>query len=73
MSLILGNDLAREKVILDLQVMNEYDSMSTADTCVDNIPEVFYSCAITITTAKHTRDEESTEPSVNLSDTFLAY
>ena len=32
-SLILGNDLAREKVIPDLQVMNEHDSMSIGDVC----------------------------------------
>ena len=72
-SLILGNDLAGEKVIPDLQVMNENDSMSAADMCVDDIPEVFSSCAITRAMAKHTRDEESTESLVNLGDTFLAH
>ena len=40
-SLILGNDLAMGKVIPDLhvQVMNENDSMSTANMCVDNTTE----------------------------------
>ena len=60
-SLILGNDLAGKKVIPDLQVMNENDSMSAADMCVDDTPEVFSSCAITRAMAKRTRDEESTE------------
>ena len=72
-SLILGNDLAGEKVIPDLQVMNENDSMSTADMCVDDTSEVFSSCAITRAMAKCTRDEESTKSVVNLGDTFLAH
>ena len=72
-SLILGNDLAGEKVIPDLQVMNENNSMSAADMCIDDTPEVFSSCAITRAMAKCTRDEESTESLVNLGDTFLAH
>ena len=41
--------------------------------CVDDTPEVFYSCAITRAMATRTRDEESTEPLVNLGDIFLAH
>ena len=59
-------------MIPDLQVMNENDSMSTANMCVDNSTGVF-SCTITRAVAKHTRDEESTELLVNLGDTFLAH
>ena len=71
-SLILENDLAKGKVIPDLQVMNEHYSMSAADMCVDNTPE-FSSRAITRAMARHTRDEESTEHLVNLGDTSLAH
>ena len=60
-------------MIPDLQAMNENDSMSTAIIRIDNTTEVFSSCTITRAVAKHTRDEESTEPLVNLGDTFLAH
>ena len=73
LAFILGNDLAGEKVIPDLQVMNENDSMSAADMCVDDTSEVFSSCAITRAMAKRTRDEESTESLVNLGNNFLAH
>ena len=62
-SFILGNDLAGEKVVSNLHVVNNVNSTNSED---ENGPEVYPACAITREMAKHA------DPPVNLGETFLA-
>ena len=61
-SFILGNDLAGEKVVSNLHVVNNVNSTNSED---ENGPEVYPACAITRAMAKHA------DPPVNLGETFL--
>jgi len=49
-SFILGNDLAGEKVVPNLHVVNNVNSTNSED---ENGPEVYPACAITRAMAKH--------------------
>jgi len=49
-SFILGNDLAGEKVVSNLHVVNNVNSTDSED---ENDPEVYPACAITRAMAKH--------------------
>ena len=61
----MGNDLAGQ------QVINEVELMSTADMCIDITSEISLTCDITRAITKHI--EECTEPLVKLGNTFLAH
>ena len=72
-SLILGNDLAGGKVVPDLQVVNEQESIKEGAELDDKMSDVFPACAITRAMGKSTRNKDSGEALVNLGDTFLAH
>ena len=72
-SLILGNDLAGGKVVPDLQVVNEHESIKEGAELDDKMSDVFPACAITRAMGKSTRNKDSGEALVNLGDTFLAH
>ena len=72
-SLILGNDLAGERVIPDLQVVTEQEVMKKVDGDVEATSHFFPACAMTMAMAKEMNKTESEDLLVNLADTFMSH
>ena len=72
-SLILGNDLAGEKVIPDLQVVTEREVMKKADGDTEATSYIFPSCAVTRAMAREMKKTESEDLLTNLADTFMSH
>ena len=70
-SLILGNDLAGEKVIPELQVISNPTVTKEVDGDAEIVSQVFPSCAVTRAKAREMKDHE--ESLVNLADTFMSH
>ena len=70
--LILGNDLAGEKVIPDLQVVTEQEVMKKADGDTEATSHIFPSCAVTRAMAREMKKTESEDLLMNLADTFMS-
>ena len=72
-SLILGNDLAGEKVIPDLQVVTEQEVMKKADGDTEATSHIFPSCAVTRAMTREMKKTESEDLLMNLADTFMSH
>ncbi|KAL5020695.1 hypothetical protein ScPMuIL_002223, partial [Solemya velum] len=74
-SLILGNDLAGEKVRVDPLVSSIPDKTGDAETIQQEFPGIFPSCAVTRSMSKKVSDVAVVEDhySPGLGDTFLAH
>ena len=72
-SLILGNDLAGEKVIPDLQVVTEQEVIKKADGDTEATSHIFPSCAVTRAMAREMKKTESEDLLMNLADTFMSH
>ena len=70
--LILGNDLAGERVITDLQVVIEQE-MKKVDGDVEATSHIFPACTVTRAMAKEMNKTESEDLLVNLADTFISH
>ena len=70
-SLILGNDLAGEKVMPELLVISDPMIVNEADNDIETNAHVFPSCAVTRAKARELKDHE--EIMVNLADTFMSH
>ena len=70
-SLILGNDLAGEKVMPELLVISDPMKAKEADSSIEINTQVFPSCAVTRAKARELKDRE--EMMVNLADTFMSH
>ena len=72
-SLILGNDLAGERVIPDLQVVTEQEVIKKVDGDMEATSHIFPACAVTRAMAKEMNKTESEDLLVNLADTFMSH
>ena len=70
-SLILGNDLAGEKVMPELLVISDPMKAKEADSSTEINVQVFPSCAVTRAKARELKDREGMM--VNLADTFMSH
>lgn len=71
--LILGNDLAGERVIPDLQVVTKQEVRKEVEGNVEATSHIFPACVVTRAMAKEMNKTESEDLIVNLADTCMAH
>ena len=74
--MLLGNDLAGEKVVADSKVTSKPITLSSTEKLEELVPGIFPSCAVTRAMAKKAEEKpkdckQSTDDLVEMSDTFL--
>ena len=72
-SFILGNDLAGDKVIPELQVVTDPEVMEEVDCDVETTSHVFPSCAVTRAMAREMAQKDCEDSLMNLADTFMSH
>ena len=70
--LLLGNDLAGDKVVINLLVTENPCFNQTPDPIEKKIPGLYPSCAVTRAMSKKMATEDDINPDVDLTDTFLS-
>lgn len=71
--LILGNGLAGEKVIPELQVVTEQEAMKEVDHDAGTTLNIFPSCAVTGAMVREINNKNPEDSVVNLDDTFMSH
>ena len=72
-SLILGNYLAGEKVVPELQIVTEPEGIKEVDCDDETAASIFPSCAVTRAMTRRMNNEDLEDSVVNLADTFMSH